>query len=240
MKLIVAVILVSVSLLSISSAQDVIRDQKTQDPSREQKLVQIKDLNAQIAKIVEELASTPAADVHQAESEGLLAIRLNPRETYGWIAAPQGGGAYYSFSERSHDYQHTAQIELQQGYLSVGFAGADYGFMIDLGERPLAEVGGETPEAKFLLEYIAPSDEPVARAEYGKLQAYEAGGFLYKNRFPAIVGHAYLLRAITYSRSDLLVGIRVIRKESDGSLILYWKPLQSFNKPELRRQDTSN
>ena len=217
--------------------QDTPRDQKTWDKSREQKLAQIKELNAQINKIVDDLVTPLAPDVQQAESEGAQVFRLNPREIYGSFAAPQGGGCYYSFSEKSHDYQHTAQIELQQGYLSVGFAGADYGFMIDLGERGMTDISEETPEVKFLYNYAAPSDEPVARAEYRKLQKYEAEGFIYKNRFPAVVGHSYLLRAITYSRSDTLVALRIIRKDTDGSLIIYWKPLKTFDKPELKPND---
>lgn len=218
-------------------AQEILRDQKSQELSREQKLSQIKDLEAQIAKVTESLLLAPPSDFSAAESDGLQVFRLNPREVYGRITVPQGGGCYYSFSEKSHDYQRTAQIELQQGYLSVGFAGADYGFMIDLGDRSLGEIGVESLEAKFLLDYIAPSDEPVARAEYRKLQGYDAEGFVYKNRFPAVVGHSYLLRAITFSRSDVLVGFRVMRRDTDGSLIIYWKPLKTFDKPELKRQD---
>ena len=220
---------------SIAICQDAQPVQKITDDSRDQKLAKIKDLNAQINRIVDELVTPPTPDMRQAESEGFRVFRLNPREIYGWIATPQGGGCYYSFSENSHDYQHTAQIELQQGYLSVGFAGADYGFMIDLGDKGLSEIGEETPEAKFLYNYAAPTDEPVARAEYRKLQGYEAEGFVYKNRFPTVVGHSYLLRAITFSRADILVALRVIRKDTDGSLTIYWKQLKTFDRPELKR-----
>lgn len=110
--------------------------------------------------------------------------------------------------------------------------------MIDLGDRGLSQISEETAEAKFLYEYIAPSDEPVARAEYRKLQNYEAEGFIYRNSFPAVVGHSYLLRAISFSKADILVALQVIRKDTDGSLIIYWKPLKTFNKPELMRNDS--
>ncbi len=225
-------------LTSVGFSQSVVPDQIAIDNSRDRKLAQLKDLNAQINRIVEDLVAPPATDIRKAEAEGGLVFRLNPREIYGWIADPQGGGCYYSFTTNSHHYQRTAQIELQQGRLSVGFAGADYGFMIDLGDRGLSQISEETAEAKFLYEYIAPSDEPVARAEYRKLQNYEAEGFIYRNSFPAVVGHSYLLRAISFSKADILVALQVIRKDTDGSLIIYWKPLKTFNKPELMRNDS--
>jgi len=44
-----------------------------------------------------------------------------------------GGGAYYSFVRRSHEYT-SVDIELdEQGLFRVGFAGADYGFFVSLG-----------------------------------------------------------------------------------------------------------
>src|SRR5690606_25513520 len=45
----------------------------------------------------------------------------------------RGDGAYFSFSTGSHSYNKTPEIELQQGRISVGFAGANYGMITDLG-----------------------------------------------------------------------------------------------------------
>ena len=61
-----------------------------------------------------------------------------PREKYGHKFNAPGWRSDFSFSTGSHDYQKTAEIELQQNYLSVGFAGADYGLIADLGSISLA------------------------------------------------------------------------------------------------------
>jgi hypothetical protein len=235
MKYAVAVILVACGLFSVTPAQNAFSEQRSRDTEREQKMQQIKDLNSKISTLVEDLLLPTRADIRLAEAEGVQAVRLAPREKFGWIVSPQGGGSYYSFTTGSHDYQEIAQIKLEQNALSVGFAGANYGFLIDLGESSLSNISKDTPEARFLFEYAAPATEPVARAEAGKLQGYNAGGFIYKSHLPAILGHTYLLRSITFGRADQLVAIRIVRKDSDGSLILNWKPLQTFDKPELKQ-----
>ena len=45
----------------------------------------------------------------------------------------------------------------------------------------------------------------------------------------------YLLRSISYSRADILVALQVVRKDSDGSMIIAWKLLKSFATPEVAR-----
>jgi len=49
------------------------------------------------------------------------------------------------------------------------------------------------------------------------------------------VNTTYLLRSIDYGTSDVLVAFRVFRKDSDGGLIIAWKLLNKFPKPELAR-----
>src|SRR5947209_6130982 len=103
-----------------------------QDTSRAQKFQQIKDLSAQIDKVVEDLLLPSPTDIKEAESEGVNVFRLMPREVYGrQIAVPQEGGACYSFTTGSHDYQKIAQIMLERNSLKTGFAGANYGLMGD-------------------------------------------------------------------------------------------------------------
>jgi hypothetical protein len=55
---------------------------------------------------------------------------------------------------------------LQQGYLSVGFAGADYGMLTKLGDVRIEEITLEHPGARFMAAYIPPSELAKARLEY--------------------------------------------------------------------------
>jgi hypothetical protein len=53
---------------------------------------------------------------------------------------------------------------------------------------------------------------------------------------PVEVNATYLLRSISYRDSDILVGLKVIRRDSDGSVVLAWKLLKKFKAPEVDRR----
>lgn len=219
--------LVLIGLFNLAAlSQDLVRDQKVQ---------KIHDLRSQIAILEKDMLQPDAKDVAAARAVGAEAVRLLPREKYDRVLAIRGGGAYYSFVRKAHEYGLGSDIELQQGELSVGFAGADYGFLIDLGQVDLADINEDLPSLDFLLKYSPPTEEPAIRAEQSKSRKYEANGFLYQRSLPAIVGHSYALRSIGMSDSDILVAINVLRKDGDGSLIILWKPLEKFAKPTMRR-----
>ncbi|HYP49776.1 MAG TPA: hypothetical protein VEQ34_02455, partial [Pyrinomonadaceae bacterium] len=176
-----------------------------QESTREQKLQKINDLNSQIKTLEQEIILPDAKDLKEAQKEGFSVFRIMPREKYDHKLTIQGGGSYYSFTTKSHDYQKIAQIGLEQNSLKVGFEGADYGFIADLGETALADITRETGEANFLINYKPPANEPEVRSEARKAWNYEADGFSYKRSVPAIVGHTYVLRAISFDHADVLV-----------------------------------
>src|ERR1044071_7479247 len=85
-------------------------------------------------------------------------IRLLPREKYDpdtqrdkpKTVTIRGGGAYYSFARLTHEYGYGSDIELDQNTLTSGFAGADYGMLVSLGDVPLESISLETPAAQVL------------------------------------------------------------------------------------------
>jgi hypothetical protein len=208
-----------------------------QELSREQKLQKIIELNSQIKVLEQDVILPGAKDLKQAEKEGFGVFRILPREKYDHKFTIQGGGSFYSFTTKSHDYQKIAQICLEQNNLRVGFAGADYGFIADLGETPLADITKETGEVNFLANYKPPTNEPEVRSEARKTHNYEASGFSYKRSVAAVVGRAYVLRAISFDDADVLVAFKVYRKDADGSLIIFWKLIENFEKPLLARAE---
>jgi hypothetical protein len=181
----------------------------------------------------QEIVLPDAKDLKQAEKEGFSVFRILPREKYDRKVTLSGGGAYYSFTMKSNDYQKIAQIGLEQNNFKVGFAGADYGFIADLGETPLDGVTKETNEVNFLAAYKPPLNEPEIRIEQVKARNYEISGVSYKENLPAIVGHTYVLRAISFRQADVLVAFKVQRKDTDGSLIIFWKLIEEFPKPSI-------
>jgi hypothetical protein len=165
-------------------------------------------------------------------------IRLLPRESFERKLALRGGGAYYSFVHREHMYGYGSDIELQGGYFSVGFAGADFGFLVDLGDMPLESVSAETDAVRFVAEFKTPSAEREAREiqqQLARSMGWRAGTSPYRRRLPAVVGHTYVVRSVNYDRSDVLVAFRVLRQDDDGSVLLLWKSLKEYTPPVLRR-----
>ena len=148
----------------------------------------------------------------------------------------RGGGAYYSFTHRTHEYGYATDIELQRGELSSGFAGVNFGLMATLGDVPLETLGLELPEVNVLATYKPPSKEPEARLEKHQFnENTEIDGLKVKRRQSMREGSTYLLRSFNYGQSDVLVAFRVVRVDSDGSAIILWKLLKKYPTPQLAR-----
>lgn len=203
-----------------------------QELNRDQKLQKIGELNSQIQVLEADVLLPNTKDAKQAEKEDFKVFRIMPRERDHKLTV-QGGGSFYSFTTKSHDYQKIAQIGLEQNHLKVGFAGANYGFIADLGEIALADVINETAEANFLLNYKPPTNEPDVRIEQRKAWNYETDGLTFKSSVPAIVGHSYVLRSISFGSADILVAFKIYRKDADGSLIIFWKNIKDFETPNI-------
>ena len=174
-------------------------------------------------------------------------IRLLPREVYDSATYRtstklniRGGGAYYSFAHLTHAYGYGSDIELDHNKLSVGFAGADYGMLTNIGDVLLDQITLNDRWTQSIAAYRPPHSEPKARAEYQKLNS-GAGmtfdGLHYQKRVPVQENSTYLLRSIDYGTSDVLVAFRLVRQETDGSVIIAWKLLKRYSTPELIRND---
>jgi len=205
----------------------------------------------------EKLSLAPTAEDKASFAEFLKQrntglIRILPRGLYEGRIKIRGAGAYYSFTRLTHEYGYGSDIELQMFPLIpssddasplippyiflTGFAGADYGFFVPLGDVPLEEVKLEHDGVKLLAGYRPPSAEPRARAE-ARLAGYgfKQGLYEYKHDAAVIVNCTYALRSIVYDRSDVLVAFRVVRQEIDGSVVILWKMLKRFSPPALAR-----
>ena len=212
-----------------------------QSESREEVLRKIEAKRAELQVLetkflaVSEEDSTANAEFLAQPDTGIT--RLLPRETFdNKKMTIGGGGAYYSFTRRTHEYGWGTQIGFEQDTFSVSFAGADYGMLVRLGDVPLGAISLENSAAKFLASYEAASEEPKARAEYRRFaDGVKIEDVLFKTHQPAILNNTYLLRGIHYSDSDVLVAFRVVRKDLDDSVIILWKLLKKYPKPVLAR-----
>ena len=222
-----------------------------QTASRDDLLKDIEAKRAELAKLQEKFLA-PSAEDRAAYAEFLSQpdtglIRLLPREKYDGSGERKakldinGGGAYYSFARLTHEYGMGQDIGLESGYLSTGFGGADYGMLTKLEGARLEDVSAELPGLIFLAKYNAVNNVPDARVEQTRFQGGAViDGISYKRRVPVEVGATYALRSIQFARADVLVAFRVVRQDTDGSLIIAWKLLQKYPMPKLARNQLNN
>src|SRR5215510_7990225 len=174
------------------------------------------------------------ADFLRQPGTGLA--RLLPREKYREKLSVREGGAYYSFTKLSNSYDRDPQLGLEQEYLSTGFAGANFGFLAALGDIPLENVNMEDPSVQYLATFVTPTAEPEAREQQRRSSTgIVIGANRYKSRLPITVGGSYILRSVNYDSSDVLVAFKIVRQDTDGSVILLWKKLREFPTPFLTR-----
>jgi hypothetical protein len=237
----------SLSILSLA-ALTVFGQTQTQTDSRDEVIRQIEAKRAELAVLEKKVIEV--ADTDRDEFANFLTqpqtgiIRLMPRELYDGLGkrrlAISGGGAYYSFVRKTHEYGFGSDIELSNDQLSVGFAGADYGMLLNLGDVSLDQVTADHPAMRALLDYTPPIKEADIRAEARKLwKGLQLAEFTFKGSVPAKASNTYLLRSISPERSDLLAMFRIVRKDSDGSLILVYKVLKTFPKPSMQIAPTA-
>jgi hypothetical protein len=170
-------------------------------------------------------------------------IRLLPREVYDsqTYKTPvridiRGGGAYFSFFHRAHEYGYGSDLELDHNKFTVGFAGADYGMIVNLGDVPIDEISEKDPRFVLMSDYKAATIEQDARAEFRRFRTgVTVDGVTYRRTVPAKPQSTYLVRSIGFGTSDVLAAFRVVRFDSDGSAIIAWKLLKTFSTPQLKR-----
>jgi hypothetical protein len=232
-----AFFIVSLSIVSVNTF--------AQSESRDDVLKQIETKRAELSALEKKFLGPSEQDrVANAEllgQSGTGLIRLLPREVYDKdnTLTVRGGGSYYSFVRLTHAYGYGSDISLEQNFLQVGFAGANYGMLINVGDVPLGEISTEHPSVRFLANYTAVPDEPKARVEQRRFGGGTSiDGVTYSERVRAQVKSTYVVRSINYSDSDVLVAFRVIRKDTDGSLIIAWKMLKEYPVTDLVRNKT--
>ena len=211
-----------------------------QTRSRAEVEKKIESLRAQLSALEKEFLEPSAEDkaafaafLRQPDT-GLT--RLLPRERYGQKLTISGGGYVYSFRRLTHEYGYGSDISLEQDRFKVGFAGADYGFFVSLGDVPLQDVTLGHPGLQFLSEYKVPTSINEIRGEKRRADTlFESNGFKYGDSIAAFNNTTYALRSIEPQDADTLIAFRVVRRDADGSLTLLWKVLKRFPAPHLER-----
>jgi hypothetical protein len=83
----------------------------------------------------------------------------------------------------------------------------------------------------YLWTYEPPTITAVARQHQREAWEKSVEGVPIPEEVAATPGTAYLLRSINYRESDNLVALKVVSIDRDGSVILIWKLLATFDTP---------
>jgi hypothetical protein len=186
-----------------------------------------------LAPASEDENAYPAYSASDATDRGLIRLM----DTNGLLPTVDGGGAYYSFVNLTHELSSNPDLELSGSQFKTGFADSEYGFLANLGNIPLDQVTLDGSGVAYAASYTPPTGQSLSavEAEAQKFQAgVSEGGFQYISVVDAQVGSTYVLRSIQYGRSDVIVAFQVVRMDgTDGSMILIWKNLKTNTAPTI-------
>jgi len=169
-----------------------------------------------------------------------------------------GGGAYYSFIQRTHKFGPWSDIRLESDRLFAAPTSKAVGIITTLGDVPLESVTADMPGVRFLVSLVPPkSYSGLAELHRIVSQGLESGGFVFGASAAALPNATYALRSISYRKdgylvypnepytrlnvsrigydgSDVVVALRVLRRNEDGSLDILWKRLLKSPSPKLK------
>jgi hypothetical protein len=166
-------------------------------------------------------------------------FRVTSREkSQGRLLTVSGNGSYYSFSRQSNSYGQGSDLEFSQGKFQTGFSGTALGFFSQLGDVPIESITMEHPAIEYLNKFVPPAKESEVRQlqQSSYYKGMRQGDFTYTKQVASFVNSTYLLRSLDYyANSDILIAMRVVKQDVDGSLVIIWKKLKVFPAPVAER-----
>jgi len=166
--------------------------------------------------------------------------RILLRGKYDHSIEKRGGGAYWSFATRDHDYNKEPDLEFQQESFHSGFYGSSEGFFLDLGDVPIEEVPEDAAQfpAGLSTEQQAQwtllwSDTPIGPVDRWREFQDTAHGMKLSKRVAAVSGHTYVLRSVLPGEHDLLAAFRAVDMEFGGHNLV-WRVLRKWDVPRRR------
>ncbi len=148
--------------------------------------------------------------------------RILERGKFEGVISQRGGGAYFSFTTRSNDYNQSPDLELQNGSFNSGFAGGDLGIVRML--------------SGMKLDQLTLSDLP---SELTMEDAFDFAAYELRSRWEpplAEAGSVYVICSVRWDESDLLAAFEVVDRDSAGATFI-WRVLKQFPVPTLRTDE---
>ena len=168
---------------------------------------------------------------------------------------------FYSIRAKDYSDSELFDIQLKNGqFISRGILVQS--IIVSLGDIPLENLTVGSAGMKFLTDFLPDANFDKVRDQFDQIADVPTlNGFSYAHRAKAEENTTYALRVIAYQpdknfsdavykdlsnpemqrlgsvlidkRADMIIGFRVVRKDSDGGLTILWKELIRGQAPRL-------
>lgn len=167
-----------------------------------------------------------------------------------------GGAEYFSFRNKDYVESVFADIGFKNNYIfSLGLF--NQGILVNLGDVPIESLKLTDKGISFLNDFAAEIDLKEADKQYKQFEeGVKVDDLLYQKVLPVKTNKTYGLRVIAYEsdysysfkinnrtgivfpfhgfdRKDVIIVFRIVEVESDGTLTIVWKEIQSKAAPKM-------
>ncbi len=219
-----------------------------QEKSREQKIEELRIISSQVEQtrakldelesrqdtIANEVLAVNLQDKAEAQRIGAEVTRLFPAGYFRNLIPKFDEGvsdySIYSF-DLSTNYYYSPKIEYKNNFLELGKTDNSFGFMTNLGGTLLETISEQNREFVALAKYKLPDNVENIQNEYS------SDDITFKEKFQVISGNTYLIRAFNNIGSDGIYGLKIHRKDSDGSIVLFVKKIKDFSAFSEKQSD---
>ncbi len=210
------------------SAQELSREQKIEElrivsSQAEQTQAKLDELASRQETLTEEILAVSRQDIAEAERIGAEAERLFPAGLLNNIMSGSSDYSNYSFIQLSGSYPFP-EIEYKNNSLQFKNSEESFGFITNIGGTLLETINEQNKEFFALAKYEIPEKLDSVKDEYS------SEGITFRNRIQIVVGNTYLIRAFNKWGNDGIFALKIQRKDSDGSIILFVKKIKDFSR----------
>ncbi|HRH40006.1 MAG TPA: hypothetical protein PKY82_00055 [Pyrinomonadaceae bacterium] len=184
-------------------------------------------------QLMEEIIFVSVEDSAESKRIGAKAVRLFSNRMIDRLLdnSDSFGASIYPFTEISNYYfapllKYKNKSFIMQRNFTVK---ENHGLITDIGKLPIEKINEKNEEFIALTNYQPPSKISDIKNEFS------ANGIIFRQNIPVKIGETYLLRVISYEQGDGIFALKVHRKDTDGSIIIFIKTIKTFAIPKILR-----
>ncbi len=209
------------------SRREKIEEMRNLDSKIEQMQKQLDQMQERQDEISNEILSVSDEDKAEADKIGATAVRLFPDKSIDDLIENNTGGSIYVFDQVARFY-FAPRIEYKNGTLEFVKEEKNLGFIANIGRTQFELIDEQNREVIALAKYQPPTEVKDAKSEY------ISSNLTFKYKVSVSVGNIFLARVVRYGEGDAIFAIKVQRKDTDESIILFIKEIQTFEPPQVK------